>query len=574
MATVCVSSSNGSTGREGGESSDRSRGGIVIDTERAELAGGWPVIGGYDWASDEVGSYEFDFSTREELRLWAERWYIARDVEDACLIRLGVSHPNELVFHGKGAHTDNFFFVYTYLFNQMFVRVPFTAFQSAVLRRLNVAPSQLHPNGWACIQAFVTMCSALAITPTVSVFLHYFNVRPIAKRDWVSLTFVHDCCLFKPYSESLKNFKHRYFKVIIKEGSRSQFHIAAGGPLFPFYWTRDPAKINVVPVGSMTPVEIEAVKTIDALSRRLPTQNLVKCLGHEDFDQMPRKTSYVLSSRKRDPRSRGSSHGLTAAQSRMVTDPPVMVVVAQPAPVVNLESSEAAAVPPTTALDKKRKSKEEKLSSKRSRQENSAPHPLPGGLFNPTFNVGGRGAMLVWYLREFANRRNAMDVQAALAAKKKVVKDLRAQLEALTLENKDCGKQQSKLQEEMDEVRGELSTTAQQLKDTRSRSDRIVEEAGRLKLEARQLAEREKELQSKVDRLIEEVERANEAIATLNTNAQIEHFMLFESYAAKRLCWVSTVRYGSSFYELIFLKCTDSMIGFAILHVGRQGFFL
>ncbi|BAT94582.1 hypothetical protein VIGAN_08119600 [Vigna angularis var. angularis] len=61
----------------------------------------------------------------------------------------------------------------------------------------------------------------------------------------------------------------------------------------------------------------------------------------------PRKTSYVLSSRKRDPRSGGSGHGLTAAQSRMVTDPPVMVVVAQPAPMVNLESSEAAVVPPT-----------------------------------------------------------------------------------------------------------------------------------------------------------------------------------------------------------------------------------
>ncbi|KOM34724.1 hypothetical protein LR48_Vigan02g087400 [Vigna angularis] len=134
-----------------------------------------------------------------------------------------------------------------------------------------------------------------------------------------------------------------------------------------------------------------------------------------------------------------------------------------------------------------------------------------------------RGAMLVWYLREFANRRNVGDVQVKLTAEKKVVEDLRAQLEALTPEHKGCGMQQSKLQEDLDEVHGELSITAQQLKDTRSRSDQIVEEAGRLKLEAKQLAESEKELQSKVDHLTEEVERANEAIATLNTNDKIEH---------------------------------------------------
>ncbi|KOM47550.1 hypothetical protein LR48_Vigan07g125400 [Vigna angularis] len=160
-----------------------SSGGVVIDAERAEPADGWPMIGGYVWASHEVGSYESDFSTREELWLWAKRSYIARDGEDARLIRLGISHPNERVFHGNGAHTEEFFFVYAYLFNQMFVRVLFVTFQSSVLQR-------------------------------------------------------------------------------------------------------DPTKINAVSVDAMTPIEIEAVKTIDALSRRLPSRNLVECLGHEDFDQM------------------------------------------------------------------------------------------------------------------------------------------------------------------------------------------------------------------------------------------------------------------------------------------------
>ncbi|KOM54972.1 hypothetical protein LR48_Vigan10g086400 [Vigna angularis] len=132
MATVRVSSSNGSTGREGGDSSDGSRSsspslvsssylerpepeggsgprspvgggervingislfllqvGIVIDAERAEPASGWPVIGGYDWASHEVGSYESEFSTQEELRSWAERSFIAspwKTPHSACVL--------------------------------------------------------------------------------------------------------------------------------------------------------------------------------------------------------------------------------------------------------------------------------------------------------------------------------------------------------------------------------------------------------------------------------------------------------------------------------------------------------
>lgn len=109
----------------------------------------------------------------------------------------------------------------------------------------------------------------------------------------MSLTPVQDCCLFKPYSESFKNFKKRYFKIIIKEADLSLFHDEAGDPLFPFYWTRDPVKINPVSVGVITPVEVEAVKTINNLPRRLNVCQLVGCLGHEDFDQMTFGTVFV-----------------------------------------------------------------------------------------------------------------------------------------------------------------------------------------------------------------------------------------------------------------------------------------
>lgn len=148
---------------------------------------------------------------------------------------------------------------------------------------MNITPSQLHLNEWAYIQAFTAMCLALAIVPSVSVFFHYYHVRPLAKRGWVSLTFVQDCCLFKPYSESFKNFKTRYFKVIIKEAGRNQFCDTLGEPLFSYYWTRDPVRISLVSTDEMTPAEVETVKTIKDLPHRLHARQLVDGLRHEDF---------------------------------------------------------------------------------------------------------------------------------------------------------------------------------------------------------------------------------------------------------------------------------------------------
>ncbi|XP_022636395.1 uncharacterized protein LOC111241662 isoform X2 [Vigna radiata var. radiata] len=275
------------------------RGGIRVDSEMPEPAGGWPRIQGYRWASPDVDLYTSDFGTRAELLWWSKRSQVARDVEDARFFRLGVSHPNERVFHGKGNCSEDFFFVYTYMFDQLYVRISFTSFQASVLQELNIAPSQFHPNGWAAIQAFTSLCAAVGVPPMVKVFLHYFNVRPLPRRGWVSLSSVSDWTLFKFFSESFKNFKTRYFKVIIKGSGRSEF-FDDGAPMFPFYWTQDLRRMNAFAIGRMNPEERDVVRVINDLSRRLKARGFVDSLKYEDFDQIafgymslpaPRKTS-------------------------------------------------------------------------------------------------------------------------------------------------------------------------------------------------------------------------------------------------------------------------------------------
>ncbi|XP_022632167.1 uncharacterized protein LOC106779147 [Vigna radiata var. radiata] len=254
-------------------------GGVVVDGLDGTPAGGWPTIGGYTWASHDVGSFKSEIKTRGELLEWANQTYLVRDEEDARLIRLGVCRPNEWVFHGKGSSIEDFFFVYTYLFKRMHVRIPFSRFQAAVLRQMNVAPCQLcqlHPNGWACIQAFIVMCAALGIKPTLPLFFLYFHVRPPSKHGWVSLTSVQDSCLFKAYSDSFKKFKTSLFKVIIKEAGRNQFRNDVGEPLFPYYWTENPSRVCAVAVEDLTPTDVETVRTIDDLPRRLHARPLVR----------------------------------------------------------------------------------------------------------------------------------------------------------------------------------------------------------------------------------------------------------------------------------------------------------
>ncbi|WVY98312.1 hypothetical protein V8G54_030463 [Vigna mungo] len=257
-------------------------GGVEIEVVRPTPAGGWPAIASYNWASHDVGSYEFEFGNRGVLQEWANQSFVARDEADAQLFRLSVCYPNERVFHGKGTSSEDFFYVYTYLFRRMMVHIPFTRFQAVVLKRMNVAPSQLHPNGWACIQVFMVMCSALGVGLSTSVFFHYFHVRPLAKRGWVSLTSIQKG-LFKAYAESFKDFKHKFFKVIIKESGRSEFVDSSGEPLFPFYWSEEPARMSHVPACDLTPSELEAVRAINDLPRCLPARKMVECLCHEDF---------------------------------------------------------------------------------------------------------------------------------------------------------------------------------------------------------------------------------------------------------------------------------------------------
>ncbi|MED6162935.1 hypothetical protein PIB30_075163 [Stylosanthes scabra] len=97
--------------------------------------------------------------------------------------------------------------MYTRVFAEIGGRFPFTEFECAVLRQLNYAPSQIHPNSWGFIRAFEVLMDYLQEEPSLGLFFYLFQAKGVERGIWVTLsshqeqTKVPDC-----NTASLKSF--------------------------------------------------------------------------------------------------------------------------------------------------------------------------------------------------------------------------------------------------------------------------------------------------------------------------------------------------------------------------------
>ncbi|RDX67049.1 hypothetical protein CR513_54111, partial [Mucuna pruriens] len=81
--------------------------------------------------------------------------------------------PTEVVCAWVGERGAPYFYFCENIFSKLRIRLPFSDFEWSVLRVLNVAPTQLHPNSWAFIRAFKLLCEDMGREPSFSVFSGY-----------------------------------------------------------------------------------------------------------------------------------------------------------------------------------------------------------------------------------------------------------------------------------------------------------------------------------------------------------------------------------------------------------------
>ncbi|KOM38254.1 hypothetical protein LR48_Vigan03g163600 [Vigna angularis] len=495
------------------------QGGVHVEGSPFEPDGYGIVVS--DWAPYVPGLYASAYDSRKDLEWRVNRTHIVRDIEDSRLIRAGVSMRNERVFYEKRSSPDDFFYVYVNFFTHLFIRVPFTKFQMVVLREASLPRP---------------------------VFFHYFEVRPPPTDGWVSFTSVRERTLFRPFSDSFKNFKHHYFKIIIDAAGHHEFHDGEGNPLFPFYWRREPRKIKAFPVGALSPSDLEAVRTINALPRRISARHLVECLSLEDCGQKAfelmttpalRQSNYMASRKRggassssarpkvtpnapRPPPLRSSGDRLppTSDLAAVLMDPSSKAATTSVAPLVRKRKD------PAVEGHKDKEGSSLRSASKRARKgkekekdkERTPAVPLPGGIFSPAFSMSDwtkfhmsssqralieplseveltnamlemstRAASLAWYLKEFADRPGVEEVRAELQEEKKNSSSLQLAMEQLILNEDEYDKRIEQLEADLEKSKKEAGEANDRLAVARGDRERLLEECSQLKAKIAEL---------------------------------------------------------------------------------------
>ncbi|KOM34851.1 hypothetical protein LR48_Vigan02g100100 [Vigna angularis] len=233
---------------------------------------------------------------------------LVKAAADARHFKLAICQMTELVCHDRGNYPTDFFYVYATMFKDLKVLLPFSDFQMGVLRTLNVAPTQLHPNDWAFMQAFSAIYYGLALSPTPAAFLYFFHVQPHPSKPWVSLRTIENRHLLTLFNSSYKGFKWHFFKVVPLETGYQSFCFPNKEDKFPFYWTKDPKKVISWPKPRMTPEDLDLINQLCQLPPKSSCRALIGFLGNKN---LPSNVFDYLS--KMDP-SKSSTFARLCAQ--------------------------------------------------------------------------------------------------------------------------------------------------------------------------------------------------------------------------------------------------------------------
>jgi len=215
------------------------------------------------------------------------------------LLVFGPCSLEDRVYRERSSTEPPFFFMYSCLFADLHVSHPFDAFTAGVLKELNVAPTQLHPNSLASMQAFRIVCRTFGLRPLPSCFLHFYSSYPAKLTRWQSLVSRAGSVLFKPFTTSYKNFKEKFFKVYEKPAGTRYLFDEVGQPRFPLFWSRSPTKITDWPRPAyLSEHERLIFSLFNILPRKLPARPLMSLYNatdrEDDFEGMLFNACLVL----------------------------------------------------------------------------------------------------------------------------------------------------------------------------------------------------------------------------------------------------------------------------------------
>ena len=214
-----------------------------------------------DFDSDSSGSVEILMETAApfDLEVMNHKNSVADDLDIARLRSLrtisSTGSEDDVILESCGPKervcilrpksvSEEFFYFYPSILEDFNIRIPFTDFEVDVLRTINIAPSQLHPNSWAFMKAFERICEVLYIVPTIGLFFSFFEVKGVDNRSWVQVSGIPTRSFLQVYSSNYKNYKDRFVRVRGGSSCPQVLYASDGHPRFPHYWTKNPLSIT------------------------------------------------------------------------------------------------------------------------------------------------------------------------------------------------------------------------------------------------------------------------------------------------------------------------------------------
>ena len=150
------------------------------------------------------------------------------------------------------------------------MRLPFTPFERALLTKVNVPPVELHPNSWVFVRAFTILCHCLGHTPSVDVFLYFFEAKSPGQKLCVSFNDVEGRVLLTLFQQSYKGFKKHFFKVGCNSWDPTLLD------KFPLYWAEKPNLHQPRCLEDLLPQEREVCNLLSGLQAPFNTVELLK----------------------------------------------------------------------------------------------------------------------------------------------------------------------------------------------------------------------------------------------------------------------------------------------------------
>ena len=185
----------------------------------------------YPWAPPALLSETSSINTEADVLRLRDKTHLSFSKEHDDKVAISPCLPGEPVCTDNEGNDDHpFCFIYLTVFKKVKLRFPLTRFERELLTELDIAPAQLHPDGWAFVRAYQIICTHLGHPASVEVFLFLFEANNPGDRLWVSFNGFAGRSILSIFQQSYKDWKGKFVRVCCND----QDPTLLDG--FPLYW--------------------------------------------------------------------------------------------------------------------------------------------------------------------------------------------------------------------------------------------------------------------------------------------------------------------------------------------------